>query len=118
MKSAPTTSSARTGFVEWLLQRVSAIYLAGFCLYLAVRLLVAPFPNHSSWTAWFMQIEIRLAWGLAFASLLIHAWLGMRSVYLDYVKPTWLRFIVQTLTAFAFATLAMWGADILLGGGV
>lgn len=117
MKTARLTTSAHTGFVEWLLQRVSALYLAGFCLVLAVRLVVSPFPHHYSWASWFMQAEVRLAWGLALASLLVHAWIGMRSVYLDYLKPMWLRFSVQLVTAFALAGMALWSVEILWGGG-
>jgi succinate dehydrogenase / fumarate reductase membrane anchor subunit len=118
VKTVRPTASAGSGFVEWLLQRISAVYLAGFCLYLTMRLLVLPFPDHYSWTSWFTQGGVRLAWALALTSLLIHAWVGMRSVYLDYVKPLWVRFVVQTLTALAIASLALWAADILLGGGL
>jgi succinate dehydrogenase / fumarate reductase membrane anchor subunit len=117
MKPARTTVSARAGFVEWLLQRVSAIYLAGFCFYLAVRFLVSPITSHADWMEWFAYGSVRLAWALAIAGLLVHGWIGMRSVYLDYLKPLWLRFVVQMLTAFAFAAMTLWSAQILLGAG-
>lgn len=117
MRAARTTVSARAGFVEWLLQRVSAIYLAGFCLYLVAYFLASPISSHAAWTQWFAHGGVRLAWALAIASLLVHGWIGMRSVYLDYLKPLWLRFGVQMVTALAFAAMALWSAQILLGSG-
>jgi succinate dehydrogenase / fumarate reductase membrane anchor subunit len=114
MRPARITVSARAGFVDWLLQRVSAVYLGGFCLYLVARFLLSPITNHAVWTAWFAQGGVRLAWALAIAALLVHAWVGMRSVYLDYLKPLWVRFTVQMLTALAFAAMALWSAQILL----
>jgi succinate dehydrogenase / fumarate reductase membrane anchor subunit len=112
-----SSSAAHAGFAEWLLQRVTAIYLGGFLLYLFVRFLVQPIGTFDAWRAWFAQGAVRLAWALAIASLLVHAWIGMRSVYLDYVKPLWLRFLVQMLTAIAIAALALWAAEILVEAG-
>jgi succinate dehydrogenase / fumarate reductase membrane anchor subunit len=117
MKSSRTGVSAHAGFTEWLLQRVSAVYLAGFCFYLAARVLVSPFKSHAAWLEWFAHGGVRLAWALALASLLVHAWTGMRSVYLDYLKPLWVRFVVQTLTALALAAMALWSAQILMSAG-
>jgi succinate dehydrogenase / fumarate reductase membrane anchor subunit len=114
MNTVRSTVSARAGFTEWLLQRVSAIYLAGFCVYLAVRFLASPITSHKDWLAWFEHGGVRMAWALAIASLLIHAWTGMRSVYLDYLKPLWVRFTVQVLTALALSAMALWSAQILL----
>ncbi len=109
-----TSASAHAGFTEWLLQRVTAVYLGGFLLYLFVRLLVWPIETFAAWREWFACGSVRLAWALAIASLLVHAWIGMRSVYLDYVKPLWLRFSLQMLTAIGIAGLALWAAQILI----
>ncbi|MEW6332310.1 MAG: succinate dehydrogenase, hydrophobic membrane anchor protein, partial [Pseudomonadota bacterium] len=57
---------------------------------------------------------VRLAWGLFILSLLIHAWIGMRSIYLDYLHPLWLRSGVSLLTALGLLALGLWAARILL----
>jgi succinate dehydrogenase / fumarate reductase membrane anchor subunit len=46
--------------------------------------------------------------------MLVHAWIGMRSVFLDYLKPLWLRILMHLLTAVFLTALALWSAHILL----
>ena len=116
MKSTASRSSgsAHSGLGEWLLQRLSALYLAGFALWLMARLaLVAP-ADYLAWKAWMAAGGVRLAFALFFLSVLVHAWTGMRSVFLDYLKPLWVRFVAQLLLAFGLLVLAFWAAQILL----
>ena len=114
MKPVRPISSARSGLLEWLVQRVSAIYLAGFGLYLAIHFAWAAPGDFVAWRAWFGHGTVRLAWALFFTGLLLHAWTGMRSVYLDYLHPLWLRFGVTLLTAVLLLAAGLWAAQILL----
>lgn len=106
--------SAGSGLAEWVLQRLSAIYLAGFLLWLVLHFLLTPAPEYIVWKAWFALGSVRLAFALFFVSILIHAWVGMRSVFLDYLKPFWLRFTVQMFLGFGLLSLGLWAAQILL----
>ncbi len=115
MKTPRPAGSARAGLGSWYAQRVTSIYLAGFTVYLIVRLGLDPMPDYAAWHAWFGQGPVRLAWGLFFASLLAHAWIGLRSVFMDYLRLTALRFVVSLLTGFGLLALALWAAQILLG---
>lgn len=108
------TGSAGSGLGEWLLQRLSAVYLAGFVLWLTFHFLAGPAPEYTAWKAWFAQGSVRAATALFFVSILIHAWVGMRSVFLDYLKPLWLRFMVQMFLGFGLLALGFWAAQILL----
>jgi succinate dehydrogenase / fumarate reductase membrane anchor subunit len=102
--------------MEWLVQRVTSIYLGGFAIYLIAYLVLNPVKNYTAWSGYFSHGAIRLAWGLFFLSLLLHAWVGLRSIYLDYLKPTWLRFTVTVSTAVAMIALGLWAAQILIRG--
>jgi len=106
--------SAHAGPVEWLLQRVSSLYMAGFVVYLILRFAVSPVPDYAAWKGWFTAGIVRLAWALFILSLLVHAWVGLRSIYMDYLHPVWLRFSVSLLTAFGLLALGLWSAQILL----
>jgi succinate dehydrogenase / fumarate reductase, membrane anchor subunit len=108
------TGSARSGFGEWLLQRLSALYLGGFTLWLVLWLGLMPPADHAAWKAWLAGGAVRLAFALFFLSALVHAWVGMRSVFLDYLKPAWLRFLAQLLTGVGLLACAFWAAQILL----
>jgi succinate dehydrogenase / fumarate reductase membrane anchor subunit len=109
-----SAGSAHAGVAEWLLQRVTSLYMGGFVIYAIMHLSLLPVRDYTAWKAWFATGYVRIAWALFLASILIHAWVGMRSIYLDYLHPLWLRFSVTLLTAFGLLTLALWAAQILL----
>lgn len=115
MNAPAPRSSSRTGLGEWLLQRLSALYVAGFAVYVAVLLLAFPPADYSAWRGWLGSGPVRLASGLFVVLLLIHAWIGMRSVFIDYLHPLWLRLGALALTAVGLLALALWSAQILLG---
>lgn len=100
--------------LTWLWQRVTSVYMAGFVVYVIVHLSLSPVRDHAAWTAWFAIGYVRLAWALFILSILVHAWIGMRSIYLDYVPPLWLRSVVSLLTALGLVALGLWAAEILL----
>jgi len=114
MMPVRATGSVQHGFGEWLLQRVTALYLAGFVFWLAAAVVLAPPTGFSVWKAWMAAGGVRLAFALALFSLLVHAWLGMRSVFLDYLKPLWLRICMHLLMAAYLVALVFWSAHILL----
>lgn len=108
------SGSAHRGLSEWLLQRLSALYLAGFAVWLVARLAIAAPADFTAWKAWMAAGGVRLAFALFFLSVLVHTWVGMRSVFLDYLKPLWVRSVAQLLLAFGLLALAFWAAQILL----
>ena len=114
MSRVRSAGSAHAGVAEWLLQRVTSLYMGGFVIYAIVYLSLLPVRDYTAWKAWFATGYVRIAWALFLASILIHAWVGMRSIYLDYLHPLWLRFSVTLLTALGLLALALWAVQILL----
>jgi succinate dehydrogenase / fumarate reductase membrane anchor subunit len=115
MNAPAPRSSSQTGLGEWLLQRLSALYVAGFSVYAAAHLLMSPPVDFLAWRAWFGSGPVRLAWALFFVLVFVHAWIGMRSVFMDYLHPLWLRLSALALTAMGLLALALWAGQILLG---
>lgn len=116
MNPSRSLGSAHRGLMEWLVQRITSVYLAGFTIYILVYLVLHPVKNYLAWTNYFASGAVRLAWSLFFFSLLLHVWVGLRSIYLDYVKPDSLRFAVTAVTAMGLVALGLWTATILLRG--
>ena len=114
MRRARSAGSAHAGVTEWLLQRVTSLYMGGFVIYAIVHFSLLPVHDHAAWKAWFAMGYVRIAWALFLSSILIHAWIGMRSIYLDYLHPLWLRFSVTLLTALGLLALTLWAAEILI----
>lgn len=110
------TSLGRSGLQDWIIQRVSAIILAAYTVFLVIYFIGHPHPSFASWHALFSTTFMRYASLLALIALLSHAWVGIWTVTTDYLKPTWVRLVVQVaLFLWMFSNL-VWGIQILWKG--
>jgi len=114
MNNALVATGARTGLAEWIVQRVTAVYLAVFVLYLLATLRPADVATYVAWKQWIQQGSVRLLVAGALLSLGLHGWIGVRSVILDYVKPVWIRFLIQSALAVGLVLCSFWGAHMLM----
>lgn len=102
------------GLRAWLWQRVSAVYLAVFILTsLLVLGLDAP-RGYLAWRALFAHPLVGVAVVLFFAALLIHAWVGIRDILIDYVPRQGLRFALLGLVILGLLAMAVWVLMIIL----
>jgi len=104
-----------SGLKAWAWQRLSAIYLALYVL-TAVTCIAANAPlDYPAWRAAFATTVVNLSTALAALCLLIHAWVGVRDIILDYLRPPLLRFTALGGTALALILMALWALFILSG---
>ena len=89
-----------SGFRAWVVQRVSALYLALGFIYLAGVFL--------AWTQWLSSPLVSVGLALFFLALLLHAWIGVRDVVIDYVHPLGIRLAVLTLVALLLLGCGFW----------
>jgi succinate dehydrogenase / fumarate reductase membrane anchor subunit len=106
-------SRRASGLRAWFLQRATAIYLILFTLYMLQHLIFYAPADHAAWRAWLAQPQVSLATLLFFASLLLHAWVGIRDVIIDYVHPTAIRLTVLTVIGFGLVGCAAWALQII-----
>ena len=105
---------AVSGLRAWLLQRLSALVLLAY-LAAALAVLAADAPrSHAQWQALMQAPAAALATLVAFAALLLHAWVGARDVLLDYVHPLPLRLTLLTVLAALLLASGAWVARALL----
>lgn len=106
-----------SGFRAWLLQRLSAVYMALFIgMFVLHQVLDAP-GSYQEWRDWMALPFIAVTASLFFATLLIHAWVGLRDVIMDYVHPLGVRFVLLTLVAASLLAMGLWVLRILMMGG-
>lgn len=113
MSNGRSTGSARRGLGEWLLQRFSGIYISGFVVYVVLHWLIVPTADFADWRNWLESDPLRVFATLFFASTTVHAWLGMRSVFVDYLHPLWLRLTVSLISAASLLAFFVWSVDVL-----
>ncbi|HEX2829203.1 MAG TPA: succinate dehydrogenase, hydrophobic membrane anchor protein [Burkholderiales bacterium] len=107
---------AATGFRAWLVQRISAVYMLLFILYLLAHFIVDPPRSHLAWRGWILSPAVSIVSFAFFAALLMHAWIGLRDVTMDYVKHPGTRVFVLALLVAALLATGGWTARILLLG--
>jgi succinate dehydrogenase / fumarate reductase, membrane anchor subunit len=104
---------AHYGLRDWLAQRITAAIMALYTLVVgAVLLKNSPF-TYAAWTELFAQGWMRVATLLFAASLAWHAWVGVRDILMDYVKPDGLRLTLQVATLLLIAGYLGWAIQIL-----
>ncbi len=101
------------GLRTWELQRISAGYLALFIVWFAAHLIFDPPPDYQHWRAWVAQPMVKTAFILFFVALLAHVWVGMRDLFMDYVKPVWARFILRLSMMVVLLAMAAWILQLL-----
>ena len=106
-------TGAHYGLSSWLVQRMSAVVMALYTVIVLAVLLVQPPSSHAAWKTLFASGWMRGATLLFFVSLLLHAWVGMRDILMDYVKPAGWRLVLQLAVILALVSYAGWAVQIL-----
>jgi succinate dehydrogenase / fumarate reductase membrane anchor subunit len=104
---------AHYGTKDWLAQRITAVVMAAYTLLFVAVLLTTPKFDFAVWKGLFGQGWMRIASFLFVVSVLIHAWVGMRDIWMDYVKPTGLRLSLQVLTILWLVACGGWALQII-----
>lgn len=103
-----------SGQRAFVVQRLSALVMLAFLVAAGLGLAIGPAPNLAAWQDWVAQ-PIGAAAVLVFAAaVLAHAWVGIRDVALDYVRPLGLRLGVLGAAAAGLALLGAWAAVIVV----
>jgi succinate dehydrogenase / fumarate reductase membrane anchor subunit len=107
-------SRRASGLKAWAIQRVTAIYLAVFLVLLLGKFSLSAPTSHLEWRLWVADPVIGIAFLVFIVALLLHAWVGVRDVLMDYVKPITLRATLLSLVALTLLASGLWAAQILI----
>jgi succinate dehydrogenase / fumarate reductase membrane anchor subunit len=89
---------AHYGLADWLAQRFTAVVMACYSvLLLAVFFWMHDF-TYNGWAGLFNTQWVKVATFVTLLSLFYHVWVGMRDIWMDYIKPASLRMVFQALT--------------------
>jgi len=106
-------TGAHYGLGDWLAQRITGLMMAIYSVVLLVYFLSQPAVTYPSWKALFERGWMRVATLLFAVSLAWHAWVGMRDILMDYVKPTGLRLFSEISCLLVLAVYLGWTVQIL-----
>lgn len=101
------------GFRAWLWQRLTAVYMAVFIVWFVGAVMMKHLGNHDAWREFVGDGRVATALALFFAALLLHAWVGVRDVIIDYVRPFYLRFGLLMVVGGALLATLLWALRII-----
>ncbi len=106
-------TGAHYGLRDWLAQRITAAIMAVYSVIAVVVLFSSKPITYAVWRDLFAQGWMRVATLLFAASLAWHAWVGVRDILMDYIKPDGLRLSLQVFTLILIASYLGWSIQIL-----
>ena len=104
---------AHYGFKDWLSQRVTATLMALFTVALSVQVLMPGAMDYDKWAGIFSSNWMKTLTFVVIVSLLYHVWVGMRDIWMDYVKPVGVRLGLQVFTIAWLVGCAGWAIQVL-----
>jgi succinate dehydrogenase / fumarate reductase membrane anchor subunit len=106
-------TGAHYGLRDWLAQRITALIMAVYSVIAVFVLLTSRHITYGVWRDLFAQGWMRVATLLFMASLAWHAWVGVRDILMDYIKPAGLRLSLEVLVLLTIAAYVGWTIQIL-----
>ena len=100
---------------SWIIQRVSAVFIAFFVLYFGTFLATHLPLEFTSWHGWLEMTFNKVVVILFFIAIFFHAWVGSRDVVIDYVHPVAIRFVLLTAILGGLVAMSVWLLLIIQG---
>ena len=104
---------AHYGFRDWLSQRATAVVMGLFTVVLLLQVLFSGPLGYDTWSGIFAQQWMKVLTFIVIVALGYHAWVGMRDVWMDYIKPVGLRLMAQVATIGWLVGCAGWAVQVL-----
>ncbi|MGB0662513.1 MAG: succinate dehydrogenase, hydrophobic membrane anchor protein [Pontibacterium sp.] len=109
------TSFGRSGLYDWMIQRVTALVLSAYTIFMVAYLAFGAELTYEMWAGLFQGTAMRIFTLLALLSFAAHVWIGLWSVSTDYIKATGPRFVFQSVSGLVTFIYVVWGIQILWG---
>jgi succinate dehydrogenase / fumarate reductase membrane anchor subunit len=104
---------AHYGLRDWLVQRVTAVVMALTTIVIVYGIWSALPLTYGVWKSLFAVWWMWLSVSLFSLSVMLHAWIGVRDILMDYVKPTGIRLTLEVLFFLTLVYYTIWTMRIL-----
>ncbi|UCU98031.1 succinate dehydrogenase, hydrophobic membrane anchor protein [Acidovorax radicis] len=105
---------AHYGLRDWLSQRVTAVLMALFTIVVLAQLIFSKGPiGYDLWAGIFSSQWMKVLTFSVIVALIWHVWVGVRNIFMDYIKPVGLRLVLQVFTIVWLVGCAGWGIQVL-----
>jgi succinate dehydrogenase / fumarate reductase membrane anchor subunit len=104
---------AHYGLRDWLSQRVTAVLMVLFTVVLLAQVLMPGPLDYARWAGIFAAQWMKVLTFVVIVALAWHAWVGVRDIWMDYVKPVGVRLALQVFTIVWLVGCTGWAVQVL-----
>ncbi|MFZ4552082.1 MAG: succinate dehydrogenase, hydrophobic membrane anchor protein [Aquabacterium sp.] len=106
-------TGAHYGLRDWLAQRATAIIMALFTVVLLAQVIFGEPLSYYKWAGIFSSQWMKSLTLVVIVAMLVHVWVGVRDIFMDYVKPVSVRLTLHVLTLVWLVGCAGWAIQVL-----
>jgi succinate dehydrogenase / fumarate reductase membrane anchor subunit len=103
------------GFKHWLVQRVSAVVVGGYVIWLALYCMLHAPLTYDTWHMLFSCLPVQIFTLLTLLGLAAHAWIGMWTIATDYMHCVAIRLPFLVIVNLGLIAIVLWGVRIVWG---
>jgi succinate dehydrogenase / fumarate reductase membrane anchor subunit len=115
MKNTKQPVGAHYGWKDWMIQRITAVVMMVYSVFILGFFLAHGSVGFVDWKQLFQNQFVRILSLLFFLAVFYHAWIGVRDVLMDYVKPLSIRLSLQVVVCLFLIVCSIWTVSILWG---
>ena len=107
-------TGAHYGLRDWLAQRITGALMVLFTAAILVQVLFSRGEiGYDLWAGIFAAQWMKALTFAIVVALAYHVWVGVRDIWMDYVKPVGLRLILQIFTIIWLLACSGWAIQVL-----
>lgn len=107
---------AHYGLRDWLSQRITAVIMIVYAVAMVAALICLP-KDYQAWRLFFGTLWIQIFTQITVLALLLHAWVGIRDLWMDYVKATDVRLLLHVCTILWLLACLIYSIKVIWGIG-
>jgi len=106
-------TGASYGLRDWMAQRVTAVLMALYTVVLLVQVIFGGPVDYYRWSAIFSQQWMKFLTFVVILAILYHVWVGVRDIFMDYIKPVGVRLSLHVFAIVWLVGCAGWAIQVL-----
>lgn len=107
-------SKGNNALQDWLAQRITATVMAVFTLIVLLQVILRKGEmGYDKWASIFASQPMKCLTFVVILALAWHVALGMKEIYMDYIKPAALRLALRVFSVLWLVACAGWAIQVL-----
>lgn len=109
-------TGAHYGLRDWAMQRITAVVMLVYTIaFICFMFGLVGAQDYTEWQAFFAKTWVKVFTQTTLIAALLHAWVGIRDLWMDYIKPFGLRLFLHSFTIVYLVACAVYSVKVIWG---